>query len=474
MQKFSLILILTFFFLLNSISSSPLKDGTVYEIDQNIVGTTEYKTKTVSFQASDTIYYLKYDFGSKVPSSLTTAFKLDFTPYSYEMNNYKIYCTNVLSSASDSDLISSLQEVKADESKSSCITISQNHGYHDSLMKLDNTKTKIGIAVYIPANIGTEVKINLRITERALAVNEEKPSFDETYSIIPISIEIEKFRAIPKSKILFYSSTRDLQMYETVSSVNFPTELFSGNILNVYTNPNMVRQKYHNAKIMTLLAIPYEIKTLAENFKFQVVLFESSFLLDYYVSSNPDGRSLNSPLLINMTDCSNPYYVILNYNAHDYGKTLVLDEIYGKLSYLGLASNLESETWEEMIEKDIISLSLNEKKYDLPISSSNMDVYKIQCTLPIMLNFYYIDTTSPVYTMKEGDVQIFNLKPYQTINVPFDSGISSPEILIEINQPENNPYIIIRVTQDNVFKENTLERYVPLTLNDGITIIRTC
>ena len=107
MQKFSLILILTFFFLLNSISSSPLKDGTVYEIDQNIVGTTEYKTKTVSFQASDTIYYLKYDFGSKVPSSLTTAFKLDFTPYSYEMNNYKIYCTNVLSSATDSDLISS-------------------------------------------------------------------------------------------------------------------------------------------------------------------------------------------------------------------------------------------------------------------------------------------------------------------------------------------------------------------------------
>ena len=44
------------------------------------------------------------------------------------------------------------------------------------------------------------------------------------------------------------------------------------------------------------------------------------------------------------------------------------------------------------------------------------------------------------------------------------------EILIEINQPENNPYVIIKVTQDNVFKENTLERYVPLTLNDGITI----
>ena len=82
-----------------------------------------------------------------------------------------------------------------------------------------------------------------------------------------------------------------------------------------------------------------------------------------------------------------------------------------------------------------------------------MDVYKLECTLPIMLNFYYVDETAPIYTMDTGDVQIINLQPYQTINVPFDSGISSPEILIEINQPENNPYVIIKVTQDNVFKE---------------------
>ena len=156
-----------------------------------------------------------------------------------------------------------------------------------------------------------------------------------------------------------------------------------------------------------------------------------------------------------MTDCSNPYYVILNYNKEDYGKTLILDEIYGKLSFLGLASSFEQETWEEMIEKDIRSLNLNEKKYDLPLSGYNMDVYKIQCTLPIMLNFYYIDKTSPIYTMKEGDVQIFNLLPYQTINVPFDSGINLPEILIEINQPENNPLVIIGIIEEKVYHTNT-------------------
>ena len=115
-------------------------------------------------------------------------------------------CTNVPSSASDADLIAQLEQVKADESKSSCIHIYQYYGYHDSLMKLDTAKTKIGIAVNIPGNLATEVTINLRITEKILGTSEQKPDFDESHSIIPISVKIEDFRAIPKSKILFYSS----------------------------------------------------------------------------------------------------------------------------------------------------------------------------------------------------------------------------------------------------------------------------
>jgi hypothetical protein len=144
---------------------------------------------------------------------------------------------------------------------------------------------------------------------------------------------------------------------------------------------------------MTLVANANELRkdNLKESFKFEVLKLKSEYLLDYYVSSNSDGRPLNSPLLINMTECSGPYYVILNYNAQDSGKALILDEIYGKLSYLGVATNLEQETWEDMITKDIKSLNLNEKKYSLPISANNMDVYRLECQLPIMLNFYYVN-----------------------------------------------------------------------------------
>ena len=439
---------------INAINSelSPLKDGTIYTIDENIEGASDYKTKTMTFGTSDTVNYFQYDFGNDVPTSKLTAFRLDFIPYSSEMDGYKVLCTNVLSSASDTELINQLKTIKNNETLSSCLHLYQSYGYHDSIMKLDSSKPKIGIAIYLPKSQNTKIKINLRIGERILGVEETKPEFSESYSMVPITVNIQSFRDIPKSKILLYSSTRTLQMYETVSSDSFPTKLFSGNILNVYTNPDMVRQKYHDAMTMSLIANSYGLKSqLEESFKFEVLLFDSNFLLDYYVSSNPEGRPLNSPLLINMTECTSPYYVILNYNAHDSGKTLILDEIYGKLSYFGVATKLEQETWEDMLEKDIQAVNLNDKRYSLPLSANNMDVYKLECTLPIMLNFYYVDETAPIYTMDTGDVQIFNLQPYQTINVPFKEGIK-PEIMIEVNQPENNPYVILQSLKKKLSK----------------------
>ena len=469
MKKIYQLLILIFLcsFIQNG-ESYPFKDGTIYTIDGDIPGASEYKTKTMTFGSSDTVNYFKYEF-KKIPSSDITAFKIDITPFSTTMEGFKVHCTNLATSASETDLKSAFEQIKSDESKSTCVHINQMYGYLNSIMKLDSAKPLIGIAVYLKPTASSQVKINLRITEKVLGIDEFKPTIDEQYSMIPITLNTTKFREIPKSKILFYSSTRTLFMYESTSSDNFPTKLFSGNILNVYTNPNMIKQKYHSASIMTLIANPLNFQ-IEEKFIFEMNLFESNYLLDYYVSSNPDGRPVNSPLLINMTECENPYYVILNYNAHDNNKILILDEIYGKLSNLGVATTLEQETWNDMIQKDIKDISLNDKKYKLPISATNIDVYKIQCTLPVMLNFYYVEEESEIFTMKEGDIQIFNLDPYQTINVPFFEGMTFPEILIEVNQPENNPFVIIEVTDENVYKTNTLVKHTPMTISKGINI----
>ena len=472
MKKIFQILILVYF-ASNIISkeSSSLKDNTIYIIDEDIQDTTEYKTKTITFSSIDTMKYFTYDFDKNIPSSNITAFRLEISPYSSVIDSYRVYCTNVLSSASDSDLKNQLDEIINDASKSTCMHIKQNDGNLDSIMKLDKNKSKIGIAIHLSVNEDTNIKINLRISERILETNEKIVEFEEKYSLVPVTIEISKFWDIPNPKMLFYSSNNSLQMYEAVSNKNYPAKLFSGNILSIDTNPDQVILKYNNANILILLVGPNQSQSnLESSFKFEVVMINSQFLVDYYISSNTEGRSLNSPLLINMTDCRSPHYVILNYNVPDYGKTLVIDEIYGKISYLGIATSLEHETWEEMIENDFKEINLNNNKYSLPTSTNNVDIYKLECSLPLMLNFYYIDESDPVYRMNEGDVQILYLKAYQTINVPFFIGLKTPEIIIEVNQPENHPNVIITVLEDVLVKENSLNKYVPLSLSNGITI----
>ena len=57
MKKCIQIFILLFLFLnITSSELSPLTDGTVYSIDQDISGRTDYKTKQISFGENDDIY----------------------------------------------------------------------------------------------------------------------------------------------------------------------------------------------------------------------------------------------------------------------------------------------------------------------------------------------------------------------------------------------------------------------------------
>ena len=58
MKKFYELLVLIFLVInITSSAPNPFTDGTVYTIDENIEGTSEYKTKTASFSATDEIYY---------------------------------------------------------------------------------------------------------------------------------------------------------------------------------------------------------------------------------------------------------------------------------------------------------------------------------------------------------------------------------------------------------------------------------
>ena len=444
----------------------------IYDINQDLVGSNCYKTVEFNFLTTETKVFFKYE-NSTLPSSKMTSFRIDMYPFTVTMYDYKVYCVNVESSTTDSELIEILKGL--DSKQSSCIDAYRTTGTYDGIVKLDETKTKVGIVLISEAGLEFSGQVNFRTTERILGTDESKPMEEESFSLVPFTVNVTKFRELSKSKILFYSYSRTLQMFHIDSSTPSPEKLFSGNVLSVYTNPNMIRQKYKGASIMVLLCnyfLPSSSSpNLGETFKFEVKLFDSNYLLDYYVSSNSEGRPLNSPLLINMTECGDPYYVILNYNKKETAKTLVIDQIYGQLSYLSVATDFTQSTWDEMLQKDMEIVDINTRKYNLPADSRiGMDVYKIECQLPLMLNFYYVDETDLISKMNYGDVSIFTLKPYENVNVPFFADMNLPQIVIEIFNPIDNPIVIVEAQEETVYQKNTLIEITPMTLSEGINI----
>ena len=444
----------------------------MHEINELVEFDSNYKKVDFEFSTTDKYQYFKYD-NISLPSSKVRTFRIDFSQYSTSLEKYKVYCTNVPSSTSDSDLIEALKTLTS--TTSSCIDIYRSFANYDGIAKLDSQKTKLGIVVVSEVGIAFGATLYLRVAERILGTDESKPMEEESYSLVPFTVNISKFREISKSKILFYSYSRVLQMFHVESSNPYPEKLFSGNVLSVYTNPNMIRQKYYNASTMILLVYPYgadaNFHNLKEEFKFEVKLFDSNYLLDYYVSSNEGGRPLNSPLLINMTQCTSPYFVILNYNRIENSKTLIIDQIYGKLSYLGVATDFTKSTWDEMLENDLETIDINTRTHTLPDNSKiHLDVYKVECELPLMLNFYYIDENELLPKMNFGDVAIFTLKAYETVNIPFFSGIIAPTIIIEIFNPFDDPIVIVEAQGETVYTKNTLIETTPMTLSEGINI----
>ncbi len=441
-------------------------DASVLPIDGTV--TSDYKKAEYEVSTASNVYF-RYDSGT-IPSSKITAFRIVFDQYSEDMSNYTVFCTNVATSSTDAALISALDKI--DLVSSSCEGY-KSHAKYDGVVRLDETNKRLGIVLKIKADTKLSGRIYLRTTEKILDTKEGQITEDEQYSLIPFTVNVTKFREdTSKSKILFYSQIRSLKMFQTQSNTPRPEKLFAGNVLLVYTNPNMVRQKYLGASIMTLVTIPSkEDVKITANFLFELKLYESDYLLDYYVGSSGDGRTLNSPMIINMTECTKPYYVILNYNEPEsFAVSLIIDQIYGKIKSLSVATDFNQSTWDEMIQNDMKEINTTERKYVFENPSvTHIDVYKLECQLPLMFNFYYIDERALPQKMNFGSINLFTLKPYETVKVPFFQ-MQGPQIVIEIFNPVELPTVFIDAAEETVFMENTLVSITPMTVLDGIEI----
>ena len=466
-QKLASISLFLIFSLLITFSCA---DSTVHEINSAVSDDTNYKKAEISIASDDTKYYFKYSF-TTAPASRIGAFRFDFDQFDTASINNEVLCTFVEESATDSQIITALDSITKDTS--ACIGTFKEDGIFDGIFKYDQSKKKLAILLKTASELSANVNVYVRTQETTLSVNEQEVNDFAKYSLIPYTVHISHFRT-SASKILFYSKTRDMQMYYVEGSAPYPERLFFGNIMSVYTNPEMVRQKYKNADTMILLTRPFDAEEpVGEPFQFQVKFFASDYLLDYYMGTNPEGREKNSPLAINMTECSEPYYVILNYNKPESKViSLYIDEIYGKVKSLSVAPTFTSVRWEDMITKDLLEIDINARKYDLPKNSpTHMDVYKVECYVPSLLNFYYVDSTAKVPELDYGKVAITSLKANKVVSFPFVSGIETPQLTIEIFNPVTTPFVMINDgINEYIINKNSLTKVTLFNTNNAIVV----
>ena len=461
--------ILLLIFLLFSLSKA--QSQSFHDITEDVSGFPAYKKAEFSLDSSN-LYYFKYTI-SDIPKSRVMAFRFVFDEFDVSFKDSKIVCTSIADTAADNELKTALDTL--DITKSTCVgdfNEQDDQGMYDGIMKLDNTKKKIGIKVQLEAVINFKARIFLRIAEEDLSVEEQTKNLDQSHSLVPNTVVIKSFRDYA-SKILFYSLTRELQMYYVEGDATYPEKLFSGNVLLVYTNPNQVRQKYKNANTMVLLSRPFsKSEPVSEQFQFQVKFFDSEYLLDYFLSNNPDGRSKNTPLMINMTVCTNPYYVVLNYNKKESKTSLYIDQVYGKINKLSVATSFgQSINWDDMIEK-MEEIRHGDRYYGLPANmESHIDVYKVECQVPLLLNFYYVDEKATIPPLDYGHVAIIGLKASKTYTLPFASGVYAPILTIEVFNPIKLPFVIWDDGRgENIISTNSLTKITPMGSNNTLVI----
>ena len=124
-----------------------------------------------------------------------------------------------------------------------------------------------------------KLTINLRVngfevTEQDVPYNE-----NEQLSMVPYILNLEKIRGDKAidyvSKVMVYSNKHEMQMFYLQTGASI--ELFSGNIMLVYTNPEVIKEKYNRASTMILITDSLsstQSPIMGETFRFKTYFFK--------------------------------------------------------------------------------------------------------------------------------------------------------------------------------------------------------
>jgi hypothetical protein len=212
-------------------------------------------------------------------------------------------------------------------------------------------------------------------------------------------------------------------------------------------------------------------------------MYKSDAQIEYFVSNNPTGRTLNYPLSLEMNTCSstnNKYYYILNYNRQEDEKILYLDMIFGSMKRARIANEINAEKWDSLIQNSMVEI----KDYQITLTSKSqhIDIVEIECNTPLLANVYY-NSQGQVYSgLERGDIAVKLLEAHQSISLSVDTSMTGVFYYsVSCFNSKENPDMTIRFDTSRVHQinENSLSTgflfYTPPSIsiiNNGDTATR--
>ena len=447
------------------------------KIDKEVEeGKNEYMT--IDFPVKTSGNYLYYDFALK-PTGNVASLRI-----TSDQTILKVGCTFVEKNADDETMQEAVNEAVRDGKNSCVYQPTAQSGIFNALVSANyqGSKSRLVIQVlYGFGGEGTEASIVLKTKGTELSSQGEQ-SNQEQYSIIPYVIPLTEIRKNSGkdyvSKILFYSNTKEMEMLYVPDDNTAPISLFTGNIMLVYTNEELIKQKYQGAETMILLAkiLTKEGSDSLGDLRFITYFFNSATNIQYFLSSNPEGRPLNNPTTIEMTSCTQPYYYIMNYNKNEGERKLHIDTIYGEKKTIRIATALNKDTWEGLVS------SMEEISGEEIIVDSvrfHFDVIEVTCDVPLLLNLFYVDPeNTKIDNLIIGDMTILSLSKGEEQTLSFinngtyfyvysftvQNEARKPKLLITFDGAED-----LSISEKGVYTHYSMNQYSKIKISNTDT-----
>ena len=233
----------------------------VNEIDQYIEGETEYLKAEFEIKSSGNYFY--YDF-ENIPLGNISALRISTDSAKIS----KVTCIFVSQGLSDENMVSAINSASLLDNN---YCLGEKNRYNDSYNALINAKDidlyairrRLVVQILFESENGEEISeitfANITIKNRGTDLSNEGLSpLEEPYTAIPYVIDLLKIRGDKPnnytSKILFYSSTREMQIYYILDDNKKPINLFTGNVLVLNTNEDFIQLNYQGATKLILLS----------------------------------------------------------------------------------------------------------------------------------------------------------------------------------------------------------------------------